>query len=597
MAKIKVLPLHEAQKIAAGEVIERPANVIKELIENALDARATQITLSIENGGSDLISITDNGCGMSYDDARLCIEQFATSKISAVEELQAIGTFGFRGEALASIAAVSKLTIITKEESSIQGVQLEIEQGKIIQESITSCNTGTTITVRDIFYNVPARKKFLKKRDTEWRQIVQFIQAFCFDYVSVHFKVFHDHKLALNCPPTDSLITRAAQLFDNRIADSLLTIEQQGDNPIHGIISNAHYYRYDRSAQFFFVNKRWVKNHTLSRALLKGYAQVLPTDRYPAACIFIDLDPTTIDVNIHPRKEEVQFLHPRIIENQLQQAVQETLEKKVSLSLTSKNTQAPTLHFGEEKQPRFVAASLMGTQTPLGVPPPLTKSIPEIRYTVQELPAAVEAHENLVIEQQLSAHFTIIGHYKKTYILLEREDGIYLVDQHAAHERILYEQFTQRFGAIESVPLMFPQIIQIDSHDLALLSSTFDLLAQHGIFLEVFGEHQLVVQSIPVHAKNISMTELIKTITGWLVEYQRIEQQQLHTLINEKLHAQMACKAALKAGDNLSREAMHELLKQLHHCKKRFTCPHGRPTGWLLSLSEIEKQFKRNYLD
>lgn len=597
MAKIKVLPLHEAQKIAAGEVVERPANVIKELIENALDAGATQITVSLENGGSDFISIVDNGCGMSNEDARLCIEQFATSKISSVEELATIGTFGFRGEALASIAAVSKLTLITREASSIEGLQLEIEQGKILQESITSCNTGTTIIVRDLFYNVPARKKFLKKRDSEWRQIIQFVQAFCFDYLSVHFKVFHDQKLTLNCPPAESLMARASQLFDKRIADSLLVIEQQKDSPIHGIISNAHYYRYDRLAQFFFVNKRWVKNHTLSRALLKGYAHVLPTDRHPAACIFIEVDPITIDVNIHPRKEEVQFLHPRIIENQIQQAVQQTLEKKLSASLRAHNTPPPALKFEQEKPMRFVAASLMGPQTPLGIMPPTIRSIPESRELIQELPAVVETNENLVIEEQRAEQFTIIGHYKKTYILLEREDGIYLVDQHAAHERILYEQFTQRFGAIESVPLMFPQIIHVEAHDLALLSSTFDLLAQHGIVLEIFGEHQLVVQSIPVHAKNISMAELIKTITGWLLEYQRIEHDQLRSLINEKLHAQMACKAAIKAGDTLTTEHMHQLLKQLQSCKKRFTCPHGRPTGWLLSLNEIEKQFKRNYQD
>ncbi len=340
MPRIHQLPPHEAQKIAAGEVVERPANALKELLENALDAGATQISVYIEDAGKQLIRIVDNGCGMSPEDAQLCYKLHTTSKVTSIDDLEKIQTFGFRGEALASISAVSKVTLITKEQEAQQGIKHALEQGNITKETTVPCTTGTDIQVHDLFYNIPARKKFLKKRETEWRHIIQLFQAFCLDYHVIHFKLFSEGKQVHNCPPAQNLTDRLTQLWGHSSAQHMIPVEKQHKQQsvtVTGAVSNHHYVRYDRNHLFFFVNKRWVKNHTLARALLKGYLNVLPPARYPAACIHIEIDPALVDINIHPRKEEVQFLHPRIVETLIQQAVREAKPgREISAQLVDK---------------------------------------------------------------------------------------------------------------------------------------------------------------------------------------------------------------------------------------------------------------------
>ena len=334
MARIKQLSAQEAQKIAAGEVVERPANVVKELIENSLDAGATQIIIYIEDAGKKLIRIVDNGYGMSQEDAYLCFKHHATSKINSVDDLHALTTFGFRGEALSSISSVSTVTLITKEAAALSATKLMLHDGIVTSEENIPGNTGTDIAIANLFYNVPARKKFLKTNETEWRQIQLLFQAICLDYQDVHFKLYHQNNLVFNCPATNDAQQRIAQLWDHTVAQQTIPIQYAANNfKISGIITNHTYSRYDRSALYFLVNKRWVKNHTLSKALLKGYLNVLPHDKFPLACIAITIDPAEIDVNIHPRKEEVQFLHPRIIENALHTCVKEALEKHLSAQL------------------------------------------------------------------------------------------------------------------------------------------------------------------------------------------------------------------------------------------------------------------------
>ena len=333
MPKIKQLSAHEAQKIAAGEVVERPANIVKELIENAIDAQATKIMVYLEDSGKKLIRIIDSGYGMSPDDAQLCFAQHATSKITSVNQLQTINTFGFRGEALGSIAAISKVTLITKEKDTPEGTKVLIEGSKVKEKQTIGCATGTDIAVRNLFYNIPARQKFLKKAQTEWRHIQQLFQAFCFSYPSIHFMLYSEGKLVYNCPPTDNLTSRCMQVWENNNTQHMLTINTSHDHDnltIEGTISNHQHYRYDRSGIFFFVNHRWVKNFQLSKSLLKGYLNVIPQGRYPLAVINISIDPTVIDINIHPRKEEVKFMHPRRVEQLIQKAVKEALENNLS---------------------------------------------------------------------------------------------------------------------------------------------------------------------------------------------------------------------------------------------------------------------------
>ena len=337
MARIKQLSAQEAQKIAAGEVVERPANVVKELVENALDAGSTQIAIYIQDAGKSLIRIVDNGYGMNPEDAHLCFKHHATSKITRVDDLPSLTTFGFRGEALSSISAVSKVTLITKEAEAAHATKLVLEHGLVIAEEQISGNTGTDISIADLFYNVPARKKFLKTHETESRQILLLFQAFCLDYLSVHFKLYTQGNLIFNCPGTTDMQQRIAQLWDHSIAQQTIAIAAT-TNGIHieGVITNHTYSRYDRSALFFLVNKRWVKNHTLAKAVMKGYMNVLQPDKFPLACIAITIDPAQVDINIHPRKEEVQFLHPRIVEHALQTTVKEALEKNLSAQLNRK---------------------------------------------------------------------------------------------------------------------------------------------------------------------------------------------------------------------------------------------------------------------
>ena len=343
MQKIRQLSLHEAQKIAAGEVVERPANVVKELLENAIDAGATVISIYIELAGQKLIRVVDNGLGMSPEDAHACFGHHATSKMSTVEDLMHLTTFGFRGEALSSIAAVSMIHMLTKEEDAQHGIFIERQANQLVHEEYRPCATGTDISIKDLFYNVPARKKFLKKTETEWRAIVQLFHAFCLDYPTLHFKLYSENKLLYNCPPPASLLARVMQLWEHHDAQHILALPSHRHEGmiISGVLSNHQYYKYDRSHMYFFVNKRWVKNSSLARAAVRGYAQVIPPDRYPIVSIHIEIDTTLVDINIHPRKEEVQFLHPRTIENALTHAIKKTLEENLSLQLHKKVSLEP----------------------------------------------------------------------------------------------------------------------------------------------------------------------------------------------------------------------------------------------------------------
>lgn len=611
MPRIHQLPPHEAHKIAAGEVVERPANVVKELVENSLDAQATSISIYIEQAGKKLIRIVDNGHGMDPEDAQRCFDHHATSKITSVNDLTSLLTFGFRGEALSSIAAVSSVTLITKEASASEGVKIEIEGSQRTGLTSVACGTGTDISIQHIFYNVPARKKFLKSDDTEWRQIVLLFQALCLDYLSVHFSLYHDNVLIHNCPPAKDLSTRIMQVWDVSFSSNIISLSSQEKDGIHisGSISNHYYARYDRSQIFFFVNKRWVKNGALSKALLKGYLNVLPQGRFPAACIFIEVPHEEVDINIHPRKEEVQFLHPRRVEFLLQESVKKTLETHVSKQIANHHT----------TQFDFNASPFQTQSSSLSAPaaphtfmqhepissltnnlfPTSMHMMHSFNLPPQELPIHTQAsltsmtHIDNSTPTMQPIEFNIIGQLHKTYILLEHNDGLFMVDQHAAHERILYELFEHRFDDTAINQLLFPTVITVSSEIVTLITPHLGFLSNYGIVLEQFGDNQLILKATPIHAKDISYQELIITIAGWIQEDGSLATDALNQALDKKIRAQMACKAAVKAGDILSHAQMKQLLHDLYKIEHRFTCPHGRPTGWLLSLYDMEKKFKR----
>ena len=352
MPKIQKLSMHEAQKIAAGEVIERPANLLKELLENALDAGSTKIAIYVKDAGKELIRVVDNGYGMSPEDAELCFEQYATSKITHVDQLQEISTFGFRGEALASIAAVGKVTLVTKEVHADEGTKIHIEQNVLIAKEAVPATIGTDITVRDIFYNVPARRKFLKKRETEWQQIRHLFFAVCLAHLDVDFKLYSEDILIYACAATLSLAEEMQQLFDHAMSKQMIAVEHQlGSMKMSGLISDHQVQRYDRNGIYLCVNNRWVNDSALTRAFIKGYQNVLQPARYPAGCLFIHIDPKEVDINIHPRKEEVQFMHPRVIEREMQQCITKALEERLSAQLKKSVTIAQPEPFAFRQAP------------------------------------------------------------------------------------------------------------------------------------------------------------------------------------------------------------------------------------------------------
>lgn len=619
MGKIKILPLHEAQKIAAGEIVERPANVVKELVENALDASATHISILLEEGGKKCISVLDNGCGMTAEDARLSIHNHATSKISSVDQLNEIMTFGFRGEALASIASVSQMTLATKTIDAHEGIQLTIEAGTIMNETDIARNAGTSLSIKNLFFNIPARKKFLKKDETEWNTIQHMMQALALTHCNCSFTVQHNNHIALHAPIAATLEERVAQIFDATLSAQIVSCSSVPKTDfalsLHGVISHPNYHRYDRNYLFFFVNNRWVKNQKLAQSLIKAYAGVLPDRRYPAAVIFITIDPEYVDINIHPRKEEVQFLHPRIVEEAIEKMVHEALQKKSSsdigrtATIYHKPITKPTTaskNFFEKPAWTFGRAT--------EIPAPHTIKTDDARYESQALqqeslslisdfivsptPDIVETHQSFQDPLEMlyeQPEYRSIGILHNTYIILETDEGMVMIDQHAAHERILYEQFSRRFENIASVQLMFPSLITLSKSDHLHIVPWLSFFADQGIILEIFSDTQYIIKAIPVVIKNgvDAIEELVHSVLSCLHENSTLNADELQKKLYHTVRAMMACKAAVKAGDVLDERQIHELIKNFHTTENRMTCPHGRPTTWKFSRSDIEKKFKR----
>ncbi len=663
--KIKILSPEQAIKIAAGEVVERPVNIIKEVLENSIDAGATKISIFICNAGKKLIKIVDNGSGMSPDDAKLSVAAHATSKITIVEDLETIATFGFRGEALASINSVSNLTITTKTEEAQTGTRIAWQFGKLTSESLQSHPTGTTLEIANLFDNIPARQKFLKKDETEWRAIVTLFQAFCLDYCNIHFQLYNDDKIHLNCPGVTTISDRSAQLFEGQLQEKIITLIDLENKlcSVTGIISQPTYYRYDRNQIFIFVNNRWVKNIDLTKAIMRGYAGTLPPQKYPAVIIFINIDADQVDVNIHPKKEEIKFLHPKKIETIIVNSIKATLSSSyassyakttadngfivthnpaVAKAMADKQIQTDPSTFEAFNPAQFSIKQQLNEYKPTPFSFLQTNTAPETFKTFQPVHAtnidneleftphdfAAHAFEGsrkfnnleqiatptmqFLTEKKLSStkthvhqqaklipdeqhEFAIIGQHKLTYILFEKDNNLVFVDQHAAHERILYEQFKTNFQSVATIQLMFPEFIKLSAQDIVTITPYLSLLKEHGIDAQIFSDTQLIIQATPVHLKNQLLQETVRQIIGWIADIDETDSDRIVLLLNEKMHTKMACSAAIKAGDPLNMEQMQQLLQNLSKTENRFSCPHGRPTFWTLPIDHIEKQFKRDY--
>lgn len=660
---IKVLPPHEAQKIAAGEVIERPAHILKELLENSIDAGATQISIWVEQSGKQLIRVVDNGCGMSPEDAHMCFLPHATSKVSSLDEVYAVRSYGFRGEALASISAVSKVTLITRlrDDASGVGVKLGFQQGVIIGQEAIACPIGTDLAIRDLFYNIPVRKKFLKADSTEWNQLQAIVQAFCLSHHTLHFKLFHDDKLVINAPPAATVKDRVMQIWDHDLAQNLIQLEES-EKPLpwlsySGLISGHQFWKYGRTHIFFFVNGRWIKNQELSKALLKGYLNVLPPGKFPAAFIFLQVDPAHVDINVHPKKEEVRFIKPATVDAQIFNAVKVTLEQQFNRILQPDTTSISELSFAtsttlparpfdraqdklrfgevvrrleepsrigerDESSPFnknfLVHKDSSGTQLPsqmyqakpaVNWDTLLNLSAVQLQDSIQQskkvediaIQEAIpqESQEKLFSflsreeDRDIGASFSIIGQLFATYILIQSNDQLIIIDQHAAHERVLYEKYLKNFQYKEGTVLLFPEVIRVSNEQMKILQTVFDFFEEQGILLEQFGALEIVIKTSPPLVAQHDLKNLIFEVIEFVQEYEAIDRELFRKKLNEFTHSHMACKAAVKAGDLLEPIFMHQLVSDLMIADNRFICVHGRPTMWTLGKPTIEKNFRR----
>jgi len=584
MPIIQKLSHKEAQKIAAGEVIERPASVVKELMENSLDAGATCITVTINDGGRTYISCADDGSGMDPIDARASIQTHTTSKIRSLDDLFTLTTFGFRGEALASISAVSTLQIITKEKTQLHATYIKVEDGIIVDERIEARDTGTTIIVENLFKTVPARLKFLKKDETEQRHITQLFDALCLAHPKVHAKLIINGTTHTNYPATESYLERAQQILLNKTYVALIPLQSHIHKGItvEGAISTHQTQRFDKSGIYMFVNHRWVKNIGLSRAVMRAYT-VLPEGKFPVVSLHIMVDPAIIDVNMHPRKEEVAFTNSAIVEQAVTEAITKTLESELLTHIVPKNVPPFSSH-ASLPEPVFALKQPMSTPASRATQRDV---VPHIEKPVH-IPASLNHAMDMVQE---TSHTTVLGQLDATYILSTTEQGLTIVDQHAAHERILYEQFVARFGTIETVQLLFPEIVTLPPTDYELILQYQELFNNHGIIAEPFGSTQIRVTALPVFAKHISVQQLLMELITTFHEVP-IKADAL-LFFTHALRAQMACKAAVKAGDTLTTAHMQQLLRDLAAVPNKLTCPHGRPTYWAITVKELEKKFQR----
>ncbi len=600
MPIIHKLSREEAQKIAAGEVVERPASVVKELVENSIDAGATSITVTIEDGGKQLIACSDNGHGMDPIDARLCIETHATSKINKLDDLFNLNTFGFRGEALASLAAVSNLVITTKDAGHTEGLRLTIKHDAPAQEEVVAHQTGTLIEVKQLFNTVPARLKFLKKSDTEQRHIAHLFDGLFLPHPNIHAKLFIDGSIHKNYPTTKTVHERAEQILIHKAHAELIPVEYTKNGIlIEGAVSNHQTYRFDKSLIYLFVNRRWVKNISLTRAVMRAYT-ALPQGKFPIASLHITIDPAIIDVNIHPRKEEVAFTHSAPVEHALTHAIKEALEKEFDTTITpaksiyphNMNAWSPVMQlqpfkpfaFNQQTPPELSTQTKQSWNTDFAAQPQEFNE-PFVA------PKKLEQSNIALTEYEESSAVTVLGQIDATYIIASTKDGLTIIDQHAAHERILYEQFAARFGTIDTVQLLFPEIVHLSPADYELVITYQELLAQHGVVAEPFGAQQIRVTALPVFAKHISAQETITSLVATIHECPT--KADAHLFVTNALRAQMACKAAVKAGDTLSMSHMEQLLRDLTKTPNKLTCPHGRPTYWAITITELEKKFQR----
>ena len=578
MGNISVLPEAVINKIAAGEVVERPASVVKELVENALDAGASQVEVEIRNGGKSLVRVRDDGCGMGRDDAVLAIERHSTSKIAGADDLFAVRTMGFRGEALPSIAAVSRLEIVTKERGALAGTRFSVEGGRAGEARDAGAPEGTEVTVRDLFFNVPARRKFLKSEAAENSRIAAALTAEALARPGTGFSLRADGEELLKAPPAASPRERIASLFGAELAAALLSFEASaGGARVRGFVSPPGITRGNRAVQYLFVNGRPVQDRILSFAVSDACDGFIPARRYPVAFVYLEIEPREVDVNVHPAKREVRFRNAALARDLVRNAVSQALGG-------TGRPRAAGPAFTYESRAREGAVERVPVAAEGGVPrPPETSARPPLGAETAVLP----------LEEAEPAHrLRVVGQVKNLYVVCEDADGIAVVDQHAAHERILFEKVmrAREEGGGELQRLLIPSIVELSAHERALAAEHLEAFRSLGIGLEPFGKHALKVDHLPACLGAADPEALLRDVLAELAAEGRSR------AVRDGVAAAVAakvCRAAVKRRDPLRGEELRRLVDDLMRCRSPFTCPHGRPTVIRIPAAELDRRFGR----
>ncbi len=566
------------QKIAAGEVIDRPASVVKELVENAIDAKSESIDVAIVEGGKSGILIRDDGLGMTQDDLYLAVERYATSKIATEQDLDEICSLGFRGEALASVAAVAHVSIVSRAQDSEDAFELHAEDGKLVEIRPAARSHGTTIHVKELFYNVPVRAKFLGAARTEFLHINRVVQQMALIHPEISWTVRHNERDVFNAPKVSSRLDRIAQVYGADVAQGMIPIAASRDGiEISGYISRPDQKRGNRRDQLFVVNGRSISDRGLSFILSSAYRGILRPGSFPIALIYIHVPLNDVDVNIHPRKEEVRFAHPRQVQDTLSAALQKALSSRaVVMPLGGSD--------GDDKRGSSAYApsfhpSQQGENRQLGL---------DLRHEM-----ALSKTLNDAGKVSVRGDARVLGQIHNTYLLVETPDGLDIVDQHIAHERVLYERLQREWpaGIVRQVFLL-PARIEVSFEQASILSNHLDELAEIGLVLDEFGGGTFLVREFPqILADYQSMRgfqELIEALCEVLVE-----QGSLKDALYDSLLSQMACSAAIKAGEAIPLVEAQELVEELMEMENPYTCPHGRPVIVSYSKHDLDKRFKR----
>lgn len=592
--RIVVLSSEIANKIAAGEVVERPASIVKELVENSIDAGAGDIRVELEKGGCQSIKVIDNGSGIEREDVALVFERHATSKIYNFEDIYSVASFGFRGEAMPSIASIARVELLTRRKDDLEGTKATLEAGKIKEIAPAGCPAGTQISVTKIFANVPARRKFLKTEATEQGLCLDAITRLALAHPEISFKVNVNERDVFTAPQVRDDSERIAMVMGEDFSNHRILIAAQKENfSLTGFISRPEFTKSNSKSIYLFVNKRFVRDNSVAHAVLSAYRQIIEPRRYPAAVLFLDLPPEDVDVNVHPAKMEVRFKDSHSVYDLVSKTITqslagaETSRGNFIYRLASKKAASvPSFTRSADKIP----AKSFGLFSRQNLQQAITNDL-LTRSSVAEKVATFNSGNVGAKETITFASLRYLGQFANTYLVFAGDNGLILLDQHAAHERIILERLKKTMGPqIISQSLLMPEIVNLTPGQITLFSDYIDFLRELGLEIEIFGRDAIVVKTLPAILSQLQAREIISDIADQLGEQNQMPSLQEK---KEKILASLACHAAIKANSVLTSEEVAALCRDLEETPFNLTCPHGRPITINFSLSEIERMFKR----